>query len=96
MSRREELLLDHCALRGFDFTHAVRGGPLVGIRRSQEWVDTIHIVIDGDCLGWRHKAGTDSPPESEVCGSAETVMVTVINWGATRVCSEGGAFHALG
>ena len=97
ISRREELLFYQCALRGFTFDNALKSGPLVGIRRSEEWVDTIHIEgIDRHCLAWRQRVGSGELPVFRIEGDAETVMVEAINWGSIRVCSGEGPLYDLG
>ena len=69
ISRREELLFRHRTLRGFTFDDALHGGPLVGIRHSEEWVDTIHLAgIGGHCLAWRQRVGSDGPPVYRIEG----------------------------
>lgn len=84
---REVLLFHHCTLRGFRFGSATveKGGPLVGVRCTEEWVDTIHIEgLSGNCAAWRQRPG-ERPLVCRIEGDAETVMAAAIGWGATRV-----------
>lgn len=95
---REALLFHHCTLRGFHFDYAPAqdGGPLVGIRHTEEWIDTIHLEgIQTHCLAWRTRPDGNGPPECHVQGSAATVMAAALSWGTTRVLGGGETTNAL-
>lgn len=94
---KEVLLFHQCTLRGFHFDDApaAEGGPLVGIRHTKQWIDTIHLEgLTRNCAAWRQQPGQGSL----VCrieGDATTVMAAALNWGTTRILSREETTHAL-
>lgn len=76
-------LLDYVKLRGFTFHSdpTGAGGPLVGTRVSEEWVDTIHLEgFTRDCVAWRQRVDGDGLTEHRVEGSALTVLTEALTW----------------
>ncbi|MGH4013802.1 MAG: hypothetical protein ACRDSL_07690 [Pseudonocardiaceae bacterium] len=92
-------LLHHIRLRGFvfDFDSTEAGGPLVGTRTSEEWIDTIHLEgFTRDCLAWRQRRRGDAGQvEHRVQGDACTVLTEALSWEATLLHIEGDVAHVL-
>ncbi|MGH4016143.1 MAG: hypothetical protein ACRDSL_19910 [Pseudonocardiaceae bacterium] len=91
-------LLHHIRLRGFvfDFDSTEAGGPLVGTRISEEWIDTIHIEgFTRDCVAWRHRRGGGGQVEHRVEGDACAVLTEALTWEAILLHIEGDVAHVL-
>lgn len=81
-------LLDHLKLRGFQFqrTAPYADAPLVGLRTTGVWEDTIYINgFSRDCLATRTRISSlivpgDELVERRVHGGALTVLNEVLTW----------------
>lgn len=82
-------LLDHVKARGFQFQRVAEGpdGALLGIRRVDEWTDTVYL--DGfsrDCYAMRERTTSLVVPggalvERRATGDALNVLNYVLAWG---------------
>lgn len=85
-------LLNHVRLRGFafDVDATATGGPLVGTRISEEWIDTIHIEgVSRNCVAWRQRRGEGGQVWHRVEGDAAAVLAEALSWEVILVYLEG-------
>ena len=81
-------LLDHLKLCGFRFQRTAPGpdGPLLGIRVSGPWTDTVHLAgFSRDCYACRRRNSSlivpgDGLVERRAEGTALTVLNEVLTW----------------
>ncbi|MGB8960532.1 MAG: hypothetical protein WCC38_01050, partial [Pseudonocardiaceae bacterium] len=81
-------LLDHVKAQGFQFQRVAEGpdGALLGIRRADEWTDTVYL--DGfsrGCYAMRERATSLVVPggalvERRATGDALNVLNSVLTW----------------
>ena len=81
-------MLDHTKANGFQFQRVAEGpdGPLLGIRQTGDWIDT--LFLDGfsqGCYAIRERSTSLLVPggalvERRVAGGAITVLRTVLAW----------------
>lgn len=81
-------LLDQLKVCGFQFRRTAPGpdGPLLGIRVTGPWTDTIHLAGFSDgCFAWRQRNSPLIVPGGELIehrthGTALSVLNDVLTW----------------
>ncbi|MCA1706930.1 MAG: hypothetical protein LC808_28170 [Actinobacteria bacterium] len=81
-------LLDKLKEAGFRFKRTAPGedGPLLGLRASGQWVDTVYFEgFSSDCMAWRQRRSLLIVPggsviERQVSGGALAVLGEVVTW----------------
>ncbi len=81
-------LLDHVKAQGFQFQRVAEGpdGPLLGIRHTGEWTDTLYLEgFSQGCYAIRERETSLIVPGSAVVerratGDALNVLNTVLTW----------------
>lgn len=83
-------ILDNLKATGFRFERTAPGedGPLLGLRETGRWVDTVYIEgFSCGCMAWRQRRSLFIIPgegviERRVSGGALTVLGEVATWEA--------------